>query len=66
MDDIDRATERAEENLSDALAVRKPVGPQPNGYCHYCQADLVGEQRWCDPECYYAWEYEQQCRARNK
>ena len=59
--DITTARDEAEYTLRLA-ASRKPVGPTPNGRCHYC-GELVGDtQRFCDHECAAEYEREQALR----
>ena len=52
MDDADVTAERDVAEAPLRLAASwKPVGPQPNGRCHYCD-DIVGDDdRWCNVEC---------------
>lgn len=65
-DELDRAEIEIEMELAEALRLRKPVGPLPTGFCHYC-LELIGPgMRWCEgTECEQAWEYEKMRRAQN-
>lgn len=58
-DIVDMTTERTEHEQAVTIAAsKKPVGPMPNGRCHYCD-EIVGDtQRFCDVECARAWEHE--------
>lgn len=61
MDDADITAERdvAEAPLRWA-ASQKPVGPQPNGRCHYCDEIVDDYSRWCPgTECRDLWQKEQ-------
>ncbi len=55
-DEIDKANERAEEILEDALKVRRPEGPPACGYCYNCSEFVGPEERWCDSDCRDDWE----------
>jgi len=51
-DDLDRATEYIELYTQDAIKNRrKPVGPQANGRCHWCDDIVSDEARFCGPSC---------------
>lgn len=51
-DDLDKATEFIELYTQDAIkSYRKPVGPQPNGRCHWCDEIVSDEARFCDVGC---------------
>ena len=51
-DDLDRAAEFTELYNQDAIQNhRKPVGPQPNGRCHWCDEIVSDEARFCDAGC---------------
>lgn len=66
MDISDKATEREEQFLADALARRKPAGPEPCGQCHYCGEALEGRARFCpDNDCAKDFEYETERRRVN-
>ena len=56
-DDLDRAEIEIEIELAEALRIRKPVGPQPSGYCHWCGDAVEVGMRWCDHSCEMSWEY---------
>jgi predicted nucleic acid-binding Zn ribbon protein len=66
-DEADRANDQAQQMLDIQLRQRKPVGPQPHGYCHYCGAEWVevSERIFCDKECAADYEKEAQARKRN-
>ncbi len=56
-DIFDLATEREEMDREIALAVRKPEGPRPTGYCLYCEEPVEDGRRWCvGVECRNAWD----------
>jgi hypothetical protein len=59
-DDADRADQRIEEVLSDALAAarRAPILP-PIGECYYCQESVGPVQRFCNKDCAEDFELEQ-------
>lgn len=64
----DQATEREELDREMALRNRRPAGPQPCGYCHYCSEEVGPNLRWCDEHCRDDWETEQRAareRARD-
>jgi hypothetical protein len=43
-DDLDRAEIECEYELAEALRQRKPAGPAPTGFCHWCgDAVQVGD-----------------------
>lgn len=65
MDDIDKAQANIERDAPYILAAsKKPVGPQPNGRCHFCD-ELVGDEaRFCDVECARGWEREATAQRR--
>ena len=51
-DNLDHATELTERYTQSAIKTfRKPVGPQPNGRCHWCDEIVNDEARFCDPIC---------------
>ena len=62
-DEADITADRDEAEYALRVAAsRKPVGPVPNGRCHYC-GELVGDtQRFCDHECTAEYEREQALR----
>ena len=62
-DALDRAEDEIEMELAEALRQRKPAGPQPTGYCHWCGDAVDVGMRWCDHECLDAWELAD-CRRR--
>ena len=56
-DELDRAEEEIEMELAEALRQRKPSGPAPMGYCHWCGDAVSVGMRWCDHSCESSWEY---------
>lgn len=65
MDDADRAEEKIEQALDDALAeVRRAQdkGPRAVGACNYCGEPLPDHMRFCDADCRDAWDHEQRIR----
>lgn len=57
MDQLDRAEEEIEAELAEALRQRKPGGPPPTGFCHYCGEPLEPGWRWCGHGCEDEWEF---------
>lgn len=58
-DIIDRANERAEEDLARAIsAARNSNGLQAaaTGHCLWCAEPLADGQRWCNSECRDDWQ----------
>lgn len=65
MDDADRAEEKIEQALDDALAeVRRAQenGVKAVGACLYCAELVPPGFRFCDADCRDAWDYEQQLK----
>jgi hypothetical protein len=62
---LDRAEEEIEMELAEALRQRKPAGPQPNGFCHWCGDAVDVGKRWCDHGCEETWEYAEGRRRQN-
>lgn len=65
MDDADRAEERIEQAMEDALAeVRRSQahGVQAVGLCLYCGETLPDHMRFCDADCRDGYEYEQRIK----
>ncbi len=65
MDDVDRAEQRIEEILEDALAeVRRAQehGVKAIGACLYCGETLPDPMRFCDADCRDAWDHEQRIK----
>jgi hypothetical protein len=51
-DNLDLASEFTELYNQDAIkSYRKPVGPQANGRCHWCDEIVSDEARFCDVSC---------------
>lgn len=51
-DNLDNAAEFTERYTQSAIRTfRKPVGPQPNGRCHWCDEIVNDEARFCDAAC---------------
>lgn len=65
MDELDRAEEEIEYELAEALRQRKPAGPQPTGYCHWCGDPVEVGHRWCDQSCERSWEHVDNRRRQN-
>jgi hypothetical protein len=60
MDDLDRARHYQQAEIDAALTHRRPVsGLQATGQCHWCEAPVTGEQRFCDKDCADDWERRQ-------
>lgn len=58
-DELDLAAERTEMDLENSRRMRRPMGPQPTGRCHFCD-EIVGDHaRWCDTDCRDGWDREQ-------
>jgi hypothetical protein len=64
-DDLDRAENEIEMELAEALRQRKPAGPAPIGYCHWCGDAVEVGMRWCDHSCEATWEYVEGRRRQN-
>lgn len=65
-DEADRADQEVERDIAEALRLRRPAGPAPIGYCHFCgEALLRPDARWCEAECERGWEYEQERQTAN-
>lgn len=52
----DDATRREEQERERVLALRRPAGPRPTGWCLWCEDFVVEGVRWCDAECRDQWE----------
>jgi len=65
-DDIDLAQEREAIERDNCIANnKKPNGPTPTGYCHYCDEVLKhADQRFCNADCRDGWDKEQRLRGR--
>lgn len=48
-DEVDQLTER--EAAYPPLVGGRPVGPKPNGRCHWCDMPLIVMPLFCDTEC---------------
>jgi hypothetical protein len=58
MDDVDRTAERQEREAPFLLrAAMKPAGPQPTGFCHWCEAPVT--HLFCDEHCRDDWQFAQ-------
>lgn len=55
-DDIDRAQPEMERAILEAMRKRKPQGPEPTGFCLWCEEPLDDHSRWCGPGCRDVWE----------
>lgn len=68
MDDADRAEERIEQAMDDALAeVRRAQehGVKAVGACLFCGELLPPGMRFCDADCRDGWEFETRMRRMN-
>lgn len=55
-DEVDKTTEREDITIREAIrASMKPLGPQANGRCHYCDEIVDDEMRWCNASCRDLW-----------
>lgn len=65
-DDADRAEERIENTIADAIAAvrRKPI-LLAVGHCHYCGEMTHPGHLFCNKECATDWDYEQARRKAN-
>lgn len=60
MDDLDRARHYQQREIDAALTRRRPVsGLRAVGCCHWCDAPVTGERRFCDKDCADDWERRQ-------
>jgi hypothetical protein len=58
-DIVDDTQEREERFMPYQIAAsRKPVGPAPNGHCHFCDAPVAEGLRFCDAACRDGYERE--------
>lgn len=60
MADIVDITEdrQASESVFLLAASKKPTGPAPSGFCHFCEEALPADYlRFCDPFCRDGYEY---------
>ena len=65
-DDCDRAEERIENTLNDALAeVRRASSLIAVGFCHYCGEATAPGHLFCDKDCRDDYEAQQAARKRN-
>lgn len=65
MDDADRAEEKIEQAMEDALAeVRRAQyhGVKAVGACLFCGETLPPGFRFCDADCRDGWDYEQRLK----
>lgn len=66
MDDVDKAQANIERDTPLIIAAsKKPVGPLPNGRCHFCDEIVGDEARFCDVECARGYEREVEARRRH-
>jgi len=57
MDDVDRTAERQEREQGFLIrAAKKPDGPAPSGFCHWCSEPTV--LSFCDSDCRDDWQRE--------
>lgn len=64
-DDADRSVDIEEQLTRAAVGVRKETGPTPNGFCHWCDAAVKKDQRWCDKDCRDDWEQHERFKKIN-
>lgn len=51
-DDADVTADRAEREQALLMrATRRPDGPRPSGFCHYCAEPVAAALRYCSIEC---------------
>jgi len=59
-DAVDRGNDRAQEELDELLAIRRPVRQATaTGFCLHCEAEFDGSRRnhrWCNAECRDDWQ----------
>lgn len=66
MDDADRAEERIQNTLNDALAeVRRKPSLLAVGYCHSCGEAIQTGHLFCDVDCRQDFEAREAARKRN-
>lgn len=59
-DEADIAGAHEERNIAQCIRTnRKPLGPVPNGRCHWCDEIVPDEARFCDTDCRDDWQREQ-------
>ena len=67
VDDQERLTDTSDiatrnEEIARASALhssRRATGPEPTGWCLYCDKRVEHPRRWCDAFCRDFWEMEQ-------
>ena len=65
-DDADRAEERIENTLADALAeVRRKPSLIAVGVCHYCGERIAPSHLFCDIHCRDDWSAQKEAQKRN-
>ncbi|MEN9315468.1 MAG: hypothetical protein RIS35_1861 [Pseudomonadota bacterium] len=51
-DDADITSDRSEREQDMLMrATRKPAGPRPTGFCHFCSEPVAAALRFCSVEC---------------
>ena len=65
-DIVDLGNDRAEEILNEQLAKRRPEGPKPFGFCHYCSEPIGQGERWCNVDCRDDWELMEKRRKQSQ
>ena len=65
MDEADRAQAAIEVLEAHRDPHKRAPHLEATGRCHYCDALIRDQARWCDAECGMAWEYEQARRQVN-
>lgn len=65
-DDVDKTADRLEVETPYLIqASKKPVGPQPNGFCNWCNSAVGEGQKFCDSDCRNDYEHDQRRRRIN-
>lgn len=66
MDDADRAQDRIENTVADAIReARRAHGMMPTGFCIYCGEGVKPNYLFCTSECSSDWHREQAMRRIN-
>lgn len=59
-DEADIASLHEELHLAQSIfSSKKPLGPVPNGRCHWCDEVVGDNERFCDTNCRDDWQKEQ-------
>lgn len=66
MDDADRAQDRIENTVSDAIReARRAHGMKPTGFCLYCGEGVPQHYLFCCSDCSKDWHHEQARKKAN-